>query len=129
MAFEQGLVLESYEAAADLSAKQFYAVTMDNTGKINVATAAKNITGILQNKPASGYMGSVAMSNKGGTSKVAISASTAISIGDLLEVDTGGTLKGVASGTAVARAREALSSVAAVRIIAAELLDSNAAYA
>jgi len=125
MAFEQGLKTESYVAGADLTAKQFYAVTMANTGKINVSTAAKNITGVLQNNPNTNDTGTVAVD---GTTKVAISASQTISIGDRLEVDTGGTLIPVASGTAVAVAREALSSVAAVRIISVELLKSNAAF-
>jgi len=46
----------------------------------------------------------------------------------LLEVDTGGTLKALASGTAVAKAAESLTSVAAVRIVTVTLLPTNAAF-
>ena len=126
MAYEENITLQkqTFVAAADLSAKQYYAVTNGATG-INVSTAAKAMDGVLQDKPASGKAGCVA---RGGVSKVAITASTAVTVNDLLEVDTGGTFKPVAAGIAVAKALEALSSTAAVCWIAAELLPSNAAF-
>lgn len=111
-------------AAADLSAKQFYAVSLDTSGTLNLATAAKNIDGILQNKPTTGQAATVA---RDGFTKAAISASSNVAIGDLLEVDTLGTLKKLASGTAVAKALEAVN-VAAVTIISVELLRNNAAF-
>lgn len=125
MAFEQALDTRSEVAAADLSAKQFYAVTEGSTG-INLATAAKNCSGILQDKPGSGKVGTYAVR---GISKVAITASTAITKGAQLEVDTGGTLKTLASGIAVAVALESLSSVAAVRLISAEITLGVGVYA
>lgn len=118
MSVENSLQTRSRTAAADLSAKQFYAVKMTSTG-IDVATAAKTIVGVLQDKPASGKTGTIAVS---GVTKAAISASQTISVGDLLEVDTGGTLIPHASGTIVAQALEALTSVAAVRLITVELI-------
>ncbi len=125
MSLQSNQSTRSALAAADLSAKQFYAVTEGSAG-INVSTAAKNIDGILQDKPTSGSTGVYC---KTGRTKAAISASQTITKGDRLEVDTGGTLIPVASGTAVAKAMESLTSVAAVRLITVELLPSNAAYA
>lgn len=111
-------------ATADLSAKQFYAIE-----KGNVAAAGKACDGILQDKPVSGQSGCIAYGN-GIISLAAISASQALTAGDtLLEVDTGGTLKVLASGTAVAKAMESLSSVAAIRIVSVQLLASNAPHA
>lgn len=43
----------SYEAAGDLSTKQFHAMKMDANGRITVFTALGNVpVGILQDKPA-----------------------------------------------------------------------------
>ncbi len=123
MAFEEMLTFQrrTIVAAADLTAKQFFAI---NAG--NVATAAKNIDGILQDNPASGKAGSIAVA---GITKAVISASQALTKDvTLLEVDTGGTLKVVSAGTAVAKAMESLTSVAATRIVAVELLPNNAVF-
>jgi len=128
MAFEEMLTFSrtTVIAAADLSAKQYYAVT-NGSGGANVATAAKACDGILQDNPASGKAGSIART---GITKAAISASSALTAGvTMLEVDTGGTLKPVASGTIVAKALETLSSTASVCIVAVELLPSNALFA
>lgn len=113
--------------AASLAAKQFYAVTTDGSMTLIAAVAAKNMLGILQDKPVVGEAGTVAVF---GVSKAAISASQTLTGGTtLLEVDTGGTLKALASGTAVAKARQSLTSVAAVKIVEVEILKSNALYA
>lgn len=124
MATEQALKTLTYPAAADLSAKQFYAVSGDEVNGVNVATAAKNITGILQNKPKINQAASVGTD---GQSKAAISANSNVAAGGLLEVDTGGTLKAIASGTAVARAQQATNTTV-VTIIPVEILRSNAVY-
>lgn len=109
-------------AAADLSAKQYFCIYNEN-----LATAAKNIDGILQDNPALGKAGSIATF---GITPAAISASQALTAGvTLLEVDTGGTLKALASGVAVAKAMETLSSVASVRIISVELIKSAGLFA
>lgn len=124
MAFEEMLTFQrrTIIAAADLSAKQFSPIYNNN-----LATAAKNIDGILQDNPASGKAGIIAVA---GVTKALISASQSLTAGvTLLEVDTAGaSLKALASGIAVAKTMESLTSVAAVRIVAVELLPSNSAF-
>ncbi len=108
----------------DLSAKQYYAVTLaSNTNGVDVATAAKACDGILQNKPTAGQAASVGID---GVSVVAITASSAVLQGSLLEVDTGGTLKLLASGTAVAVAQLATGAPASICFIPARLLPGSA---
>jgi len=124
MAWEENVTFSrrSFLATADLSAKQYFAFVIGS-----VPTAAKAIDGILQDNPASGQVGAIAFS---GSTKAAISASQTITAGTtMLEVDTGGTLKPVASGIVVAKALESLTSVAAVRFVAVQLLPSNALHA
>jgi len=41
----------TFEAAADLSTKQYYAVKLDSNGRVAVAGAGEPAIGILQNKP------------------------------------------------------------------------------
>lgn len=119
MAFDEGVVTRTITAAADLSAKQFFAI---NAG--NVATAAKAIDGILLDNPISGKAGAIAVR---GICKACIADSQALTAGvTYLEVASGGKLTALASGIAVAIARETLASVAAARIVAVELLPSNA---
>jgi hypothetical protein len=116
------LFSETQVAAADLSTKQFYAITDGN-----VATAAKNMNGILQNNPVLG--GSATVQN-GGFTKAAITANVSITKGALLEVDTNGTFKTLAGGTAVARAEEAVTgAVGVIGIITVRILPSNSAFA
>lgn len=61
MAFEGSQPLKwSFEASADLSAKQYCFVKLGTDGKIAAATATTDaIIGVLQNKPTSGQMGEV----------------------------------------------------------------------
>src|SRR5262249_4488334 len=99
MATEAVQTVISAPAAADLSTKQFYAITIDTNGNAALATAAKNCDGFLQNTPSTGQAAAIAIF---GETKAAISAT--VTVGQLLEIDTGGTLKPVASGTAVAKA-------------------------
>lgn len=47
-------------AAADLSAKQFYAMKVDSNGQAAVAGAGEVVVGVLQNDPASGQAACVA---------------------------------------------------------------------
>ena len=51
MAYEKPLECISLLAAADYSAKQFYAVKVDSNGKAALAAAGENAIGILQNNP------------------------------------------------------------------------------
>lgn len=120
---ETNLQTLSAIAHADLSLKQFYAVTFKSTNDIDVSTAGSACSGILQNNPASGVVGSYAYS---GVTLAALAASQNIAIGDLLEVGSGGTLIAHASGTVVAQAMEA-SNVASIQYITVRLLPSNAA--
>ena len=57
MATESAFVWdESYTAAADLSANQFYAVKLSADHTVNLCTAATDrAIGILQNKPKTAY--------------------------------------------------------------------------
>jgi len=76
----------SFEAAADLSDKQYYFVEITAENKVNAASTLGEITvGILQNKPKAGEAAWVRF---GGTSKVV--ASTAIAVGDLVTTAAGG---------------------------------------
>ena len=131
MAFSEGDTFGKLTgiAAVDLSAKQFFAVSFNTgssvTGQIGLANAGKSIDGILLDNPKLGKAGCIATR---GICKAAISASQALTAGiTLLQVDTGGTLTTLSSGTAVAKAMETLASTASVMIIGVELLPSNAA--
>lgn len=125
MAWEENVTFNrrTMVATADLSAKQYYAIENGD-----VAVAAKACDGILQDNPVSGQAGCIAFGPC--STKAAISASTTLTAGTtMLEVDTGGTLKAVASGIVVAKALESLTSVAAVRFVTVQLLPANALHA
>jgi len=128
MAYEEAVTFNrrTVIAGADLSAKQFYAITSFSGNTVNVAATGKAIAGILQDNPVSGKAGCVAYN---GISKAAIAASQTITAGvTMLEVGAGGTLIANAAGIIVARALETLDgSIAAVTYMAVELLPSNAA--
>jgi hypothetical protein len=135
MSYNEGMFNTlSLPAGADLSAKQFYAVTAtaDTTyppaqATAQITTAAKACTGIVQDNPVAGQAACV---QTNGITKAAISASTTLTAGTtMLEVDTGGTLKANAGGIIVAEALENLVSVAKIAIISVRLLPSNAAIA
>ena len=53
-AYEIPVLQYSLVAGADLSAKQFYGVTIDSNGQAVVAGVGTVIAGVLQNKPVSG---------------------------------------------------------------------------
>jgi hypothetical protein len=123
MATEQRLLNYGFSASGDLSAKQYCGVVIGSTG-IATATAAKNIDGILQDKPnAAGVSGEVAMF---GVSK-ALSAGTGFAAGDLLEIVTGGGFQTQTStNTVVAKAVTAAAAGAVGTVI---ILKSNAVFA
>lgn len=77
----------SVPAAADLTAKQFYAVKVDSTGKAALAGAGEFAIGLLQNKPGSGQAATVAY---GGISK-ALAGGT-IAAGATVAVNSDGKL-------------------------------------
>jgi hypothetical protein len=126
MAYEGILQTFSAPAAADLSTMQYYAVAYDANANLTIANAGKNIDGILQSKPKTGEAAQFA---RDGFSKAAVTAGVAVAIGQLLEVDTGGTFKPQASGTAVAKAVQAIAAGGtAITYITVEFLRSNAGF-
>lgn len=128
MAVEQAMRTMTYPAAADLSTKQFYAVNGNEVDGVNVATANKAMTGILQDKPsAAGRACSVCVD---GQCKAAITANQSVTVGALLQVDTGGTLiTQTSTNTVVARAEQAVTGASGVTpIITVTILRSNAAF-
>lgn len=87
MAREVAILLRTREAAADLSASQFCAVILDNTGKINLPGAGAAAFGVLQNKPASGQQGGVMVY---GLTRMIVGAGGTVTAGDKVMVDTAG---------------------------------------
>ena len=59
MAFEQSKTIITLEAAADLSAKQYYFVAVDTNGKAALTGDDGNPIGVLQNKPTAGQAASI----------------------------------------------------------------------
>ena len=126
MAWEAVQQTFSAPAAVDLSNNQFYAASYDVNGNINLANAGKNMDGILQGKAKAGE---AAQFCKDGYSKAAITSGVAVTIDQLLQVDAGGTLTPVASGTAVAKALQAIAAGGATVVyITVEILRSNAGF-
>lgn len=64
MAREQNLQLLTFEAAADLSSKQYTAVVKDSNGQVDSPSAGARADGILQNDPAQNEAASVAISGR-----------------------------------------------------------------
>ena len=104
-----------------LATKQFCAVTIGSGGVMDVATAAKGCTGILQDNPAVNVVGTIA---RDGISKAAIALSQTLVGGvTLLEVaGSSGFLCAHTSGVVVARAMENVTSTAAVVYSTVEIL-------
>ena len=100
-AYETPCFLYSLIAGADLSAKQFFAVTVDSSGNAVVAGVGTVIAGVLQNKPVSG--GECQIMQLGITKMVAggALATAGVNVG----VDASGQVKavtlGAGSGTSV----------------------------
>lgn len=109
----------SLPTTTNLSAKQYYCVSMDTNGNAVLATAAKNIWGILQNTP-DGSTDTSATIAVAGLSRAAITDT--IAVGAPLEVTSGGTLVNHASGTVVAIAMQA---GATGQVIEVRLLPNN----
>lgn len=115
MAWEQAPVGgdATYEAGADLSAKQYYLVEEANTGKVSVCNAAGDVAiGILQNEPASGQEAQVRIAPGSVSKCVSDGSGTAIAIGDWVGTDGNG--KAIKKSTdkdwAIGRAESASSA-------------------
>lgn len=95
MAYEIPILLESKEAAVDLSAKQFYFVELASTGKVDACNAATDKPyGVLQNKPTAGK---TAVIMRLGVSKV--NSDAALAIGDLIGTSADGQADAKTPGT------------------------------
>jgi hypothetical protein len=82
---------ESFKAAADLTAKQFYAVEYTAVDTVNVTNAATDrAIGILQNKPAANQAAQVRL--QGISKAVSDGSGTAIAAGDLVGPNASGKL-------------------------------------
>lgn len=117
MALESNLNTRTYEAAADLSAKQYHFVESDTSDQVNACDAAgEQADGVLQNDPdASGKAATVAV---GGRSKV--EAGEAISVGDDISTAADGQARTAVTGDVIlGTARSAASN--AGEIISVEL--------
>lgn len=98
---------DSREAAADLSAKQYFVVKTDANGKYVLASAATdNIRGVLANAPKLGDTADVANVNGAGTFKVV--AGAAFAKDALLTSD--------ANGRAIAATQSAAGAQPSVRV-------------
>jgi hypothetical protein len=104
-------------AAADYSAKQFYAMTLDTTAAgsqaLLVSSAGVDIIGVLQDKPTLGQPGLICVD---GVTKVLV-GSAGFTAGDALQVDATGAFITATTGHAkVAKALEtgASGDIAAV---------------
>lgn len=87
----------SYQANADLTAKQYYCVELLSTEKVDVCNATTDVAfGVLQNDPASGQAAQVRV-HPGSKTKVVSDGSTPIAVGDW--VGTGSTGKAVKKTT------------------------------
>lgn len=90
----------SLVAAADLSAKQYYAVKVDSNGKAALAGAGEFVAGILQNKPVAGQAANIAW---GGVTKAFAGGN--ITAGNKVAADANG--KFVAASEAVVNTSDA----------------------
>jgi hypothetical protein len=104
----------------NLSACQYFAVSMDSNGNAVLATAAKNCAGFLQNTPDGSTDTSASVAVRG---KTRAAITDTIAVAAPLEITTGGTLINHASGTVVAIADEAGSTG---QVISVSILSSNA---
>jgi hypothetical protein len=102
MAYEILGRVKSYPAGVDLSAKQYYICTVDNTGKAQICGAGgAAIMGVLQNKPKATYAAGLSLDG----ANTPVYAGGSIAIGDLITSNALGmgvkaTAGSVASGTA-----------------------------
>ncbi len=116
MATESPLIRDGSQttAAADLSAKQFYAVQVSAVRSVNLeTTGGKSIYGILQNKPKSGAVADVGIL---GISKAVIGAQC--TAGNLLMTNTLGQLiPQTATAHSVAYALESATGTTTTAVI------------
>lgn len=96
MAVEIPVLCKTFEAAGDLSAKQFYFMKLDSNGRVTTCTGVTDIpVGVLQNKPDA--LGKAAEVMMLGVSKV--SADGAITLPSLIGTSADGQADAIAAGT------------------------------
>ena len=111
MAYAGQQICATFEAGADLSAKQYYFVKLSAANTVNVCTAITDIPiGILQNKPGSGEAATVCLF---GISKV--SADGTLAAGNLIGTSADSQADAIAAGsdTTVYTMGQALEAAAA----------------
>ena len=111
MAYAGQQICATFEAGADLSAKQYYFVKLSAANTVNVCTAITDIPiGILQNKPGSGEAATVCLF---GISKV--SANGTLAAGNLIGTSADSQADAIAAGsdTTVYTMGQALEAAAA----------------
>lgn len=95
MAWEIPVLMYTLEAAADLSAKQYYFVKVDSSGKAAVCAAVTDVPcGVLQNKPTAGQAAAIMAL---GISKV--NADADLAEGDLIGTSSDGQAAAYVAGT------------------------------
>lgn len=111
MSYEKRAFGETFAAAADYSAKQFWPVKLTAANQVTVCSGATDVPiGILQNKPKSGEGADVLC--LGVTRAVSDGSGTAIAVGDWVGVGAAGKLvkKATDKDFAIGRALEASSA-------------------
>ena len=127
MATEHTFVFDrSFQAATDLSAKQFYVVSSSAAGVVDLCTASSGFIstvtrayGILQNNPTSGNS---ALVRRIGMSKAVASSSGTIAVGAFVACSTAGTLMTATSGCYVLGTAMSASSGVSGQLIELELV-------
>lgn len=124
MAYEIPVLVASFEANADLSAKQYRAMKMATGGKVDVFSGATDVfIGVLQNKPTSGQTAEVMLF---GISKV--DSDAALAVGDIIAGQTDGQFEVADSGDYVA-GQVVLASGAAGELASAVIMPGHIAKA
>jgi hypothetical protein len=126
MATQNELHCRTLEAAADLSANQYYFVKVDATGKAALCAAVTDIPiGVLQNKPTAGQAATVAYA---GTSKIL--AGVALAPADLIGTDAAGKAAPYVAGTDTTAyvAGTALATASAAGEIISALISTAACH-
>jgi len=110
MAYEIPGFKETLVAGVDLSANQYRAVDVNNTGQAVLPAAGGRIAGVQQNKPSTGRAVEVM-----GSGVSIVEAGAAVTAGDTLQIDATGRVITRTTGVAVGVARET-ASAAGIRI-------------
>ena len=120
MAFQENQLTITLEAAADLSAKQYYFVAVDTDGMAALTGDDGNPIGVLQNKPTAGQAATICVY---GVTKLYIGTESGLGAGYNVGCDSNSA--GKVSDTASFRMGVALEDPAADGDIVAVLLQKN----